>query len=70
VWYNDNVKRREKRFLTGADRKSALGTSMKSNSKKFSERNDRNPLTSPTECGTINTQQRKENLTNQKGQSP
>lgn len=27
---------------------------MKSNSKKFSERNDRNPLTNPTRCGTIN----------------
>jgi hypothetical protein len=53
VWYNDNVKRREKRFLTSADRKSALGASMKSNSKKFSERNDRNPLTKPPKCGTI-----------------
>jgi hypothetical protein len=40
---------------------------MKSNSKKFSERNDRNPLTNSTKCGTIPTEQRKENLTNQKG---
>jgi len=28
---------------------------MKSNSKKFSERNDRNLLTNSTNCGTINT---------------
>jgi hypothetical protein len=43
------------------------GGALVKGSEKKSEKNRKNPLTTSPQCGTILTEQRKENLTNQKG---